>query len=103
MVVNVIQKTLNIPGSKVLSIESVSAHSHEKEILLDKGGQFFITCVEKKYPKTLIHITYLPKLSQPVKINEPTVEEIDKIIRITNLFSKNDTELFDEDELRSQI
>ena len=99
-----------VPGSKVLSIESASVHFDEREILLDKDGQFFITGVEKRHPKTLIHITYLPKMSQPVALSKvPPIElpimikEIDKIVRISDIFSKDEVELFEEDEIRDQI
>ena len=62
------------PGSKILSVVNISHVSEENEIILDRGGAFFITNVEMKpydmegkeqYLQT-IYLTYLPPNSQIV-------------------------------------
>ena len=60
-----------LPGSKVLSVESISGMSFEKEFILDRRGTFNLTGVVENYDSPLgifdkYLFTYMPHTSAPV-------------------------------------
>ena len=102
------------PGSKILFIESVSELPDEKEVLLDRNGDFNITLVKETrmlYGVDEIYVSYIPHSSVQVK-SEQLDEAIDDaniqlqtIARIVNIFPEDEYILFqdNEDILRSSI
>lgn len=50
-------------GSKVLFLENIAQNRNEREVLIDRGGTFAVTAVNRQTRPRQIHLTYLPPSS----------------------------------------
>ena len=96
---------LNIPpGSKVLYVESISEHPHEKEVLIDRHGRFAVTLVTTRVDVNKIFVSYIPKAAPiiPPSEFEPAIESaVDQqrtIQRVLEIFPADEYDLFRDDE-----
>lgn len=116
------------PGTKVLFIESISSRPLEREVLIDRLGDFSITLVqegikekslshildinERRYKGlTKIFVSYIPKRSvwvEPAKLQdviEIAMEQLDYIKLVLDIMPEEEYELFKDDRelLKEQI
>jgi hypothetical protein len=94
------------PGSKVLYLEKISNFEDEQEVLLNRGGKFFITGSEKNFPKSEIFATYIPDCSVGVREVKYIKKAIDiKVMteQIKSFFSKDEFELFEKADFETDI
>lgn len=95
------------PGSKVLFVEYISEHPYEKEVIIDRQGDFKITLVNEGSRTREINkvfVTYIPKISVSAKVEEldkvldSAIDQMSYIQRVVDIFPEDEYELFKDDE-----
>lgn len=102
----------NIPaGSKILFIESISDHPDEKEVLIDRFGQFNVTLVKELSTlggRDKIFISYIPpnsvqatsgSLDEVVNDAVLQINTVEQVVeRVLEILPQDEYEIFKDDE-----
>lgn len=76
-------------GSKLLFLENIAQNSNEREVLIDRGGTFAVTAVNRQTIPRQIHLTYLPPSSVVSHSLAQVVTAVDQTTIVNSIITRN--------------